>query len=54
MYDVSLTLRPMKKVTRIYLAPTGEALPYTEENGAITLTVPKIECHQMVVLDYQK
>ena len=54
LYNVSLTLRPDKEITRVYLAPTGEVLPYVVGDGEIKLTVPKIDCHQMVVFDYKK
>ncbi len=50
--NVSLTLRLGKAIKRVYLAPTGEELPFTAEDGKITLTVPRVDCHQMVVLDY--
>ena len=52
LYNVSLTLRTKRTIKRAYLAPAGEELPYAAADGAITLTVPKIDCHQMVVLDY--
>ncbi len=52
VYDVSVTLRPGKEIQKVYLAPQMEALPFTQENGAVSYTVPKLECHQMVVLDY--
>jgi hypothetical protein len=52
LYNVTLTLRPTKPIKRAYLAPTGEELSYTAEDGTVTLTVPRIDCHQMVVFDY--
>ena len=52
LYNVTLTLRPTKPIKRVYLAPAGEELPYTVEGDSLTLTVPKIDCHQMVVFDY--
>ena len=29
----------------------GEKLPFRRENGRISFTLPKLECHQMVVLE---
>jgi hypothetical protein len=52
LYNIALTLRTDKPIKRVYLAPTGEELPFVAENGSVTLTVPTIDCHQMVVFDY--
>lgn len=54
--DVQVTLRvPEKQITNVYLAPQQQPLPYeVDEQGTITYTVPKLECHQMVVLDYKE
>jgi hypothetical protein len=52
LYNIALTLRTDKPIKRVYLAPTGEELPFVAENGSVTLTVPAIDCHQMVVFDY--
>ena len=29
-----------------------ETIPFTQENGEVRYTVERLECHQMVVLDY--
>ena len=52
VYDVQVTLRPGKEIKRVYLAPQMEELPFTQENGEVKYTVHRLECHQMVVLDY--
>jgi hypothetical protein len=52
LYNIALTLRTDKPIKRVYLAPTGKELPFVAENGSVTLTVPTIDCHQMVVFDY--
>ncbi len=51
VYDVQAELTLAQKVRRIYLAPSMEEIAFTQENGRVTYTVPKLECHQMVVLD---
>jgi hypothetical protein len=39
-------------VKRVYLAPEGDELEM-RRNGAYTaVTVPRLDCHQMVVFDY--
>ena len=52
VYNVEVTLRPGKEVKRVYLAPQMQDIPFTQENGKVRYTVERLECHQMVVLDY--
>ncbi len=52
VYDVHVTLRTDRTPKRVYLAPSGEDILYTYENGAIRYTVAKLFIHQMVVIDY--
>ncbi|ULL14280.1 beta-galactosidase [Paenibacillus sp. H1-7] len=51
LYDVRVTLKLDKPVKRAYLAPQMEELPIDAVNGSVSYTVPKLECHQMVVLE---
>lgn len=51
LYDVQVELMLAQKVKRIYLAPSMDEVTFTCEDGRVTYTVPKVECHQMVVLD---
>lgn len=53
VYDTKVSLRLPKAVKGVYLAPQNTPLAYQAENGRITLTLPKFECHQMIVLDYE-
>jgi hypothetical protein len=52
LHDITLALRVNKPIKRAYLAPAGEELPCTQEGDMLTLTVPRIDCHQMIVFDY--
>jgi len=52
VYDVDVTLRLSKPAKQVYLAPQCQPLPFTSENGVIHYTVPRLDCHQMVVIDY--
>lgn len=52
VYNVEVTLRPGKEVKRVYLAPQMQDIPFTQENSEVRYTVERLECHQMVVLDY--
>ena len=51
VYNVNVSLKLPGKIRRVYLAPSGEKLPFRRENGRILFTLPKLNCHQMVVLD---
>ncbi|MBV9848121.1 MAG: beta-galactosidase trimerization domain-containing protein [Armatimonadetes bacterium] len=52
LHDVQVSLRLPRTVKRVSLAPQGEDVPFTQAGGAVRYTVPRLECHQMVVLDY--
>lgn len=52
VYDTQVTLRPGREIRRVYLAPQLKEIPFTQENGTVHFTVDRLECHQMVVLDY--
>ena len=51
IYNSSVSLKVSEKPSRVYLAPQRTELDYTYENGRINYTVPKIDCHQMVVIE---
>jgi hypothetical protein len=48
--DTALHIRA-EKPARVYLAPSGEALPFECREGYVRVTVPKIDIHAMVVMD---
>ncbi|MFC0212671.1 beta-galactosidase trimerization domain-containing protein [Paenibacillus chartarius] len=50
--EVTLKLPEGADVRRVYLAPQMAELPYVRgDEGRISYRVPKLECHQMVVID---
>lgn len=51
LYDVKLSIAVPHKVRRAYLAPSKQPLDFTLDAGRVELVVPKIEGHQMVVLE---
>lgn len=53
LYYVNMELRVPEKVIRVYLAPQMEEVKFSLENGMVKCTVPKVECHQMVVFDHE-
>lgn len=52
VYDISVELRLDKTIKRVYLAPQNVDIEFTQENGIVRYIVDKIDCHQMVVLDF--
>ena len=53
LYEVPITLHGLRrKIKKVYLAPSGEELLYAQ-NTEITFTIPKMETHAMIVLDYE-
>ncbi|RAV12140.1 beta-galactosidase trimerization domain-containing protein [Paenibacillus contaminans] len=53
VHDVNVELRLPHSVRQVYLAPQMTPLPFEQTDGTVRYTVPKLECHQMIVLDYE-
>ncbi|CAM4393947.1 hypothetical protein FHS16_001960 [Paenibacillus endophyticus] len=53
IYDVEVSVRTAKSVKQVYLAPQLTPLPFSCEKETVSYTVPVLECHQMVVIDYE-
>ncbi len=51
VYDIACTVKAKKAPARVYLAPQREEIPFAYEAGRVSFTVPKMLCHQMVVLE---
>jgi hypothetical protein len=52
LYDTKVAIRLSRRATRVYLAPQQEELPFLiDDQGVLHYTVPKLECHQMVVIE---
>ena len=52
LYNTQVKINPGRKINRVYLAPQLETLPFTQKGEYIIFQIPKIDCHQMVVLSY--
>ena len=50
LHDVMVAVRGLAPIARATLEPQGTELAFTQEGKTMTLTVPRLECHQMVVL----
>lgn len=51
LFDISFSVRLPKKPSRVYLAPQKEDLPFVWESGRVSFSIPKLSCHQMVVME---
>lgn len=51
IFEVKVQVRVDKPIKRVYLAPQGVEIPFEQQGSLVTVTVPKVECHQMVVFD---
>lgn len=52
LYDVSFSLKLPKPIRSVSLIPTQEPISFKVVNGRTEFTVPKLEGHQMVELQY--
>lgn len=52
VYNVEVTLKLPVSARKVYLAPQMQELAFKQEDGTVSYTVPVLECHQMVVIDY--
>lgn len=52
VYNIDVTLNLPKEIKNVYLAPQKTPIPFTCDNNKIAFTVEKIDCHQMIVLEY--
>lgn len=52
LFNVECTVRLEKPVASVKLIPSGEAIPFEQNEGAVCFTVPELLCHQMVELAY--
>lgn len=51
LYDVDVSVSVAEPAKRVYLAPQDADLPYEQKDGRIRFTVPKLDCHQMIVIE---
>lgn len=52
LYDVNVTVRIPYKVKKVYLAPQMQEIAFDQDGEQVSYTISRLECHQMVVLDY--
>lgn len=52
LYEVAASVKTDRPVQNVYLAPQMTNIDFTAKDGVVSYTVPKLECHQMVVLQF--
>lgn len=52
LHDVTVTVRTPDKISKVSTVPDGKDIPFKQESDCIHLTLPKIECHQMIEIQY--
>jgi len=52
LYNINVTLKLPHKAKKVYLAPQMKEIGFKQDGNTISYTVPELECHQMVVIDY--
>lgn len=49
--DVPVTVRLREHVKRVFLAPEGTALAFSQQAGVVRCQIPRVLCHQIVVFE---
>lgn len=52
IFNVKVAIKTDKKIKRVYLAPTGEEIEFTQNGELLEYVVPEINCNAVVVADY--
>ena len=52
VYNTEVSIKLDREPTRVYLAPQDRDIDFDYTDGILTYTLAKLECHQMVVIDY--
>ncbi len=51
LYNVDCSVKCQKKPEAVYLAPEKEPLPFTFDGKAVHFTVPKVDIHELVIIE---
>lgn len=52
LYEIQVEIRIPEKVKSVRCVPQQEELSFEQEGQVVRYTLPKVECHQMVMLNY--
>ena len=52
VYNTEVSIKLDREPERVYLAPQDRDIDFDYTDGILTYTLDKLECHQMVVIEY--
>lgn len=52
LYNIKVALKVKEQVKKVYLGLTGEELQFKCDNGEIKFTLPELDCHTSIVVEY--
>jgi len=52
VYNVEVSVNVPCQIKKVYIAPQNLEISYKQDNNTVRYNLPKLECHQMVVLQY--
>jgi hypothetical protein len=53
IYNIDFKMSTDKRITRVWSPVLNEEIPFTCEGGEVSFTIPKLECHNTVVIEYK-
>ena len=53
IYNIDFKMSTDKCITRVYSPISDEEIPFTCEGGKVSFTIPRLECHNTVVIEYK-
>ena len=54
IYNINLKINMDADITRVYEPLTSMDLPYLSDDKHISFTVPELNCHNTIVIEYKK
>lgn len=52
LYDIGITLSVPEKIKKISVLNTGKSLDFEEKHGKTSFVLPKLHCHETVIVEY--
>lgn len=53
IYNTKFSMKHDKKIKRVFSPIDNEEIPFTDEDGEVSFVIPKIECHNTVVIEWE-
>ncbi len=53
LHDVEVSIKTDKKIRSATLRPDGTAVPFSQRDGRVTLSLPPFRMHALVILEYE-